>query len=81
MIDFHCHLDLYPNPKLVARECSDREIRVLSVTTTPSAWHGTSSLAEGHIWTALGLHPQLAHQRKAELEPLRRTGHEYQLCW
>lgn len=71
MIDFHCHLDLYPKPQLVARECADRGIRVLSVTTTPSAWHGTSSLAERQTWTALGLHPQLAHQRKAELELFR----------
>lgn len=71
MIDFHCHLDLYPKPQLVAHECADRGVRVLSVTTTPSAWHGTCSLAEGQTWTALGLHPQLAHQRKVELELFR----------
>ena len=42
---------------------------ILSVTTTPSAWHGTSTLANGknRIRTALGLHPQLAHERKSEL--------------
>ena len=68
MIDFHCHLDLHPNPQLIARECADRGVRTLSVTTTPSAWYGTSSLAGEQTWTALGLHPQLAHERKAELE-------------
>ena len=42
---------------------------VLSVTTTPSAWKGTSRLALGadRIRTALGLHPQLAHERHGEL--------------
>jgi TatD DNase family protein len=42
---------------------------VLSVTTTPSAWHGTSALAANNerIRTAIGLHPQLAALRKHEL--------------
>lgn len=67
MIDFHCHVDLYPNPHEIARECRERNLRVLSVTTTPSAWEGTSALGGGMIVTALGLHPQLAHERKGEL--------------
>lgn len=69
MIDFHCHLDLYADPYGVTRECAERNLYVLSVTTTPSAWAGTSALAQGaaRIRTALGLHPQLAHERKTEL--------------
>lgn len=67
MIDFHCHVDLYPNPHEIARECHVRKLRVLSVTTTPSAWDGTSALGGGTMITALGLHPQLAHERKGEL--------------
>lgn len=69
MIDFHCHLDLYPDPKAVALTCAERGLYVLSVTTTPSAWAGTRALAgeAARIRTALGLHPQLAHQRKGEL--------------
>ena len=67
MIDFHCHLDLYPNPDRVARECAARGLFVLSVTTTPSAWHGTNRLAYKRTRTALGLHPQLAHERISEL--------------
>lgn len=53
----------------MARECADRGLYVLSVTTTPSAWRGTAALAAEatRIRTGLGLHPQLAHQRKAEL--------------
>lgn len=69
MIDFHCHLDLYPDPHDVTRECAKRSLYVLSVTTTPSAWKKTSALALGigRIQTSLGLHPQLAHERKSEL--------------
>lgn len=69
MIDFHCHLDLYPNPHAVADECRRRGLYLLSVTTTPSAWNGTRALArEGdRIRTAIGLHPQIAHERRGEL--------------
>ena len=73
MIDFHCHLDLYPDPQAVVRECISRNLYVLSVTNTPSAWRGTSGLSRDatRIRTALGLHPQIVHQRKNEL-PLFR---------
>ncbi len=69
MIDFHCHLDLYPNAEHVVEDCRNRGIYVLSVTTTPSAWKGTSALAgdASRIRTALGLHPQIAHERLSEL--------------
>ena len=64
MIDFHAHLDLYPSPHATARECIARNLYVLSVTTTPSAWAGTAALTKGapRIRTALGLHPQIARE-------------------
>lgn len=67
MIDFHCHLDLFPDPTSVVDRCEKEGIYVLSVTTTPSAWHGTKKLERSRIRTALGLHPQLAHHRRSEL--------------
>lgn len=69
-IDMHCHLDLYPDPFKVVEECKERGTYVLSVTTTPRAWDGTCKIGEGsqRIRTALGFHPQLAHQRAHELE-------------
>lgn len=69
MIDFHCHLDLYPKPDEVIARASKAGIYVLSVTTTPKAFPGTKRLAAGQkrIRTALGLHPQLAHERHTEL--------------
>lgn len=78
MIDFHSHLDLYPEPNSVVRECASRGMYVLAVTTTPSAWTGSSKLPipESKIRTALGLHPQLAHQRMSELDLFDEIVHE-----
>lgn len=69
MIDFHCHLDLYPDPEREIRDVGVARVYVLSVTTTPRAWVRTAQLAKGYkrIRTALGLHPQLAHERHNEL--------------
>jgi TatD DNase family protein len=69
MIDFHCHLDLYPDPHAIAAAAQQDQVAVLSVTTTPSAFAGTAKLAAGRpmIQTALGLHPELAQQRFHEL--------------
>jgi len=69
MIDFHCHLDLYPDPQQMMRDARLRDVYVLSVTTTPTAFKGTAALASNapRVRTALGLHPQLAHERKGEL--------------
>jgi TatD DNase family protein len=74
MIDFHCHLDLYPNPQAIVRECIKRGVYVLSVTTTPSAWSGTKALSVDapRIRTALGLHPQILKERKGELPIFER---------
>jgi TatD DNase family protein len=69
VIDFHCHLDLYPDPAAVRDECERRGLHVLSVTTTPSAWRKTAELGDGatRVRTALGFHPQLAQERQGEL--------------
>jgi len=54
---------------MVVQEIVERGMYVLSVTTTPSAWKGTSTLAMpgSGIRTGLGLHPQIAHERVGEL--------------
>lgn len=68
-VDLHCHLDLYPDPALFVERCRAAGTYLLSVTTTPKAWRGTARLAQGNnrIKTALGLHPQIAHERIGEL--------------
>lgn len=69
MIDFHCHLDLFPNPSGIVKTCLDKRLFILAVTTTPSAWTKSNELGMGseRIKTALGLHPQLAYERENEL--------------
>lgn len=69
IVDFHNHLDLYPNPSKVVSECEKKSIYVLCMTTTPKAWSGTCRLVLGkkRIKVALGFHPQLAHSRQNDL--------------
>ncbi len=69
MIDFHCHLDLFPSPAAAADEIDHAGTYVLSVTTTPKAFPKTAQYAKGkiRIRTALGLHPQLVHERHGEV--------------
>ncbi|MDP4537955.1 Qat anti-phage system TatD family nuclease QatD [Alkalimonas collagenimarina] len=69
MMDLHCHVDLYPDYGKVLSNIEDSGFYVLSVTTVPSAYEGTTKLTCGlkKCRTALGLHPQLAHKRKNEL--------------
>jgi TatD DNase family protein len=69
MIDFHSHIDLYPKPNEVVKEIVNRKMYVLSVTTAPSAWTGTYAISKHYprIKTAIGLHPQIAHERITEL--------------
>lgn len=72
LIDFHCHLDLYPNfPELVT-ECEQRRIYTLAVTTTPRAWQRNNMLAEStkYVRAALGLHPQLVSELSHEVDIL-----------
>lgn len=72
MIDFHCHLDLYPQPDLVLDRVIQERMYVLAVTTTPRAWQGTNKLVEraSHVRIAAGLHPELVEERHAEVELL-----------
>ena len=61
LVDFHCHLDLYPDHEAIFDERELSRIFTLAVTTTPRAWPRNRDLAAGkkYIRAALGLHPQL----------------------
>lgn len=69
LVDFHCHLDLYPDHVAAIEECERLGIFTLAVTTTPRAWPRNDGLASGthHVRAALGLHPQLVAERADEL--------------
>jgi len=68
-MDFHCHVDLYPNPREVYREAIERNEFTWLVTTSPRAFAATSkALAPSpRVLITPGLHPELAHERAAEL--------------
>lgn len=68
-VDFHCHLDLYPDHQRLVWECERAEIATLAVTTTPKAWAGNQAAVKGacHVRVGLGLHPQLIAERAGEL--------------
>lgn len=70
LVDFHCHLDLYPDFEALVAECESRGIFTLGVTTTPAAWPRNHALTKStrFVRTALGLHPQLIASRPNEVE-------------
>lgn len=70
MMDFHCHLDLYPDPRKVYREAAQRNEFTWLVTTSPRAFSATSQALEPlpTVLITPGLHPEIAHERAAELD-------------
>ncbi|MPW23056.1 TatD-related deoxyribonuclease [Paraburkholderia piptadeniae] len=73
-VDFHCHLDLYPDHEALIAECDRERVATLAVTTTPKAWPRNRELTQNspHVRVALGLHPQLVAERESELALLER---------
>ena len=70
LVDFHCHLDLYPDHAVAVRNADAAGVFTLAVTTTPRAWPRNHELAQRtkHVRAALGLHPQLVAERENEIE-------------
>ena len=68
-IDFHCHLDLYPDLETAIAKAEAAHIYTLTVTTTSKAWPRNHELTSGthYVRAALGLHPQLVAERAGEL--------------
>lgn len=68
-VDFHCHLDLYPDFEAAVAKAEAARIYTLTVTTTPMAWPRNHALTVGtrYVRAALGLHPQLVAERAGEL--------------
>ena len=74
LVDFHCHLDLYPDLSVAIAACNVRRASTLAVTTTPKAFARNHELASKSrfVRVALGLHPQLVDQRAGELALFER---------
>jgi TatD DNase family protein len=69
LVDFHCHLDLFPDHAAAVADCEKEKVFTLTVTTTPKAWPRNHELAGStrYVRAALGLHPQLVAERAKEL--------------
>jgi|SRR5882724_5733660 len=70
LVDFHCHLDLYPDHAAAVAACERSHVFTLAVTTTPKAWPRNRDLVATtkYVRAALGLHPQLIAERAREVE-------------
>lgn len=71
-MDFHCHLDLYPDAKQVYIEALRRTEFVWLVTTSPRAYAATSRVltATQRLFISPGLHPEVADKKYGELKML-----------
>lgn len=69
LIDFHCHLDLYPDHAGAVARCEREGVFTLAVTTTPRAWPRNNEFAAPtqYVRAALGLHPQLVAEHGQEI--------------
>jgi TatD DNase family protein len=73
MLDAHCHLDRYPDPRAMARQAEREGTVTIAVTNLPSHF----VLGYPHLRTfrrvrlALGLHPLTAASHAAEIETFR----------
>jgi TatD DNase family protein len=67
--DFHCHVDLFPDPAATIAACEAARIVTLAVTTTPKAWSQNRKWTTGkrYVHSALGLHPELVAERHGEI--------------
>lgn len=72
-VDAHCHVDLFPQPALIVELAEAQRIYTVAVTNAPRVFEHTAKLASGskYVRPALGLHPELAHSHKHEMEQFR----------
>lgn len=71
-MDFHCHLDLYPDARKVYAETLRKVEFTWLVTTSPRAFIATSKVLPAHPRLSLspGLHPEIADRKQGELSLL-----------
>lgn len=74
LIDTHCHVDQFPSPETVVRECENERIRVVAVTNLPSHFALAADRLRDHplLSPALGMHPMAASEAIRELAAFRR---------
>jgi TatD DNase family protein len=72
-VDAHCHIDLYKHPQHIIGQAENEHIYTIAVTNAPSVFAHTVSLVaqSKYVRAAIGLHPELVHSHKHEIEALR----------
>lgn len=68
-VDFHAHLDLYPDLSAAIAACERRRTATLAVTTIPTAFARNRELAgrSNFVRVGLGLHPHLVAEWSGEI--------------
>lgn len=71
-MDFHCHLDLYPNARDVYADVQRKGVFTWLVTTSPKAFSATTRVLQrtSTVRISPGLHPEVADKKHAELPQL-----------
>jgi TatD DNase family protein len=73
-LDTHFHLDLCSDPAAMVRRIEASRVYTIAVTNAPAVFPQTERLVRGakYIRAAVGLHPELAIERRSELPLFRR---------
>jgi len=74
LVDFHAHLDLFPDFPAIFGECQAHDVATVAVTTTPFAYPRNLEAAQDFplVKVALGLHPQIVGERHASIAEFER---------
>lgn len=73
-VDAHCHIDLYESPQDIVDMAEQQQIYTIAVTNAPSVFLHTLELTQNskYVRAAIGLHPELVHTHKGEIEMFRQ---------
>jgi TatD DNase family protein len=78
IIDTHCHMDLYENPKKLLLECEKENITVLAMTNLPSHFEMGYSFfkQQKRIRISLGMHPLYSERHEEEFSRFLKNLHK-----
>lgn len=70
LVDTHCHIDLYPNPHIIAKESEDLGIITIGMTLLPSHFEMGFKHVSNYkkVRLALGMHPLHAKLHQSEFD-------------
>lgn len=68
LVDTHCHVDLFPDPRALIARAERSRTYCIAVTNTPSVFEPMERLAGGsrYVRAALGFHPEVVAARRRE---------------